>query len=118
MRSRRCWPRSTRWPRTSRMGRVANDMRARFHSVRTRWNPGFMAFRRRGRGDAVVTPGGGWGSCRDIQVVGQYPGFPWRLAAYEDAGRAGRWGFTRIDRRAGPDGGDCQGRAYPAALDR
>jgi hypothetical protein len=33
-------------------------------------------------------------------------------------GQAGRWGFTRINRRAGPDGGDRQGRAYPAALDR
>ena len=53
---------------------------------------------------AAVTPRGARGSCRDIQEAGQYPDLPWRLAAYEDAGPAGRWGFTRIHRRAGPDG--------------
>src|SRR5262249_21154856 len=51
-----------------------------------------------------VTLRGRRGSCRDIQEAGQYPGLPWRPAAYEDAGPAGRWGFTRIHRRAGPDG--------------
>src|SRR6266567_3082931 len=47
-------------------------------------------------GEQIPTPRGRWGSCRDIQKASQYPGLPWRLAAYADAGPAGRWGSTRI----------------------
>ena len=42
--------------------------------------------------------------CRDIQEVSRYPGLSWSVTGYGQAGQAGRWGLTRTNRRAGPDG--------------
>jgi len=42
--------------------------------------------------------------CRDIQEGHRIPRSSWGPGAYDGPGQAGRWGFTRTNRRAGPDG--------------
>ena len=53
---------------------------------------------------ALGYPGGGAGRCRDIQGGAVIAVSSWGLAAYDEAGQAGRWGFTPDIRRAGADG--------------
>ena len=43
-------------------------------------------------------------ACRDIQEGHGIPRSSWGPGAYDEPGQAGRWGFTRTNRRAGPDG--------------
>jgi hypothetical protein len=52
----------------------------------------------------LTTPGAWKGRCRDIQGGAVIAVSSWGLAAYDEAGQAGRWGFTSDIRRAGADG--------------